>query len=218
MKGATRGGLGRPREIKGLAVSVHDSITKPAAVALAVLATIAPYQLRAEPFDRLGVFVAGVIDRLDATGALNVGDYDCEAILPDLQECRDPLTNLSFLHLPTPEGANVSLMVVKGSAIDGKDLALPDRASGDQMLAVFKALPDTALAGRDRCALLEGATDTDGLVLGIKPPLGNYPVYLIQGGLDDAAVATLDRAGGEGEILSAILVVVVAAEGCKPLG
>jgi hypothetical protein len=186
------------------------------AVALGFVAAIAPGHLRAEPLDRLGVFLSGVIDRLDATGVLNVSDYDCAAILPDLEECSDPVTGLSFLHLPTPEGANVSLSVVKGLAIDGKDLTLADRASGEDQLAAFKALPQTALAGRDRCALLDGAR-TDGQVLGVKPPRGSYPVYIIYGGLDDAALAVLDRAGGDGEILSAILVVAMTAETCEPL-
>lgn len=203
-------------EINRLAVGIQKLVTKPVALALAVLATLPPTQLGAETFERLGLFMARVIDRLDAAGALDVADYDCEAILPDLEDFTDPVTGLSFLHLPTPKGANVSLTVLKGTSQDGKDLTLSDRASVDQLLAVFKALPQTALAGRDRCALLEEAEDTDGLVLGVKPPLGSYPVYLLHGGLDDQALTMLDRAGGDGEILSTILLVVVADETCKP--
>lgn len=157
-----------------------------------------------------------MIDRLDATGGLIVSDYDCAAILPDLQECTDPVTGLYFLHLPDPTGVNVSLSVVKGQAIDGKDLTLADRESGDRMLDAFKALPDTALSGRDRCALLEGAT-TDGQVFGVKPPKGSYPVYVIYGGLDDAALEVLDGPGGDGEMLSAVLLVAMTAKTCEPL-
>ena len=82
-------------------------------------------------------------------------------------------------------------------------------------MAAFKALGQTALAGSDRCALLDGATDTDGLVFGVKSR-SSYPVYIVHGGLDDAALAVLDRAGGDGEVLSAILLVAMTAETCKP--
>ncbi len=127
------------------------------------------------------------------------------------------MTGLSFLHLPSPEGANVSLSVVKGPAIDGKDLTLADRESGNQMLAAFKALPQTALAGRDRCALPEGVR-TDGQTFGIEPPRGSYPVYIIYGGLDDEALAVLDRAGGDREFLSAVLLVAMTVKTCEPVG
>lgn len=209
-----RGQNSMVRKIKKLAVAVQTLLTKTAAVALAVLTAMSSGQLRAEPFDRLGIFLGRVIDRLDADGVLDRADFDCTPILPDLDECTDPVTRLSFLHLATPEGANVSLMVRKARDQDGKDLALSDRASGEQLMAAFKALPQTALAARGRCALLPDAADTEGHVLGIKPPLGGYPVYLIHGGLDDAALATLDRAGGDGELLSAILLVAVVTETC----
>ncbi len=212
---ALGGSLGR-REIKGLGVGIQFSITMTAALALGFLAGFAPGEGRAEPLDRLGVFAGRVIARLTEDGTLDVADFDCEPVTPGLEDCNDPVTGLSFLHLPTPEGANVSLSVVKGLAIDGKDLSLADRASGEDQLAAFKALPQTALSGRDRCALLDGATDTDGLVLGIKPPERSYPVYIVHGGLNDAALAVLDRAGGDGEILSAILFVAMKAETCKP--
>jgi hypothetical protein len=199
-------------------VDIHQAFTRIAALALACHAVwTAPSCAQAALPDRLGVFLAGVIKRLDATGALDLSGYACETVAPDLQECIDRATGLAFLHLPSPKGAHVSLTVIKGSAPDGKDLTLPDRASGDRMLAAFKALPETALAGRDRCALLEGATDTQGLVLGFKVPLGSSPVYLIHGGLDDQALAALDRPGAEGVILSAVLVSVVADRACTPL-
>jgi hypothetical protein len=216
LRRAARGAFWQVKEIKGLGVGVQVSITMTVAVAFGFLAGIAPGQGRAEPLDRLGIFLSGVIDRLDATGVLNVSDYDCATILTDLHACTDPVTGLYFLHLPDPAGVNVSLSVVKGPAIDGKDLTLADRESGNQMLAAFKALQQTALAGRDRCALPKGAT-TDGQVFGVKPPRGSYPVYSIYGGLDDSAVAVLDRAGGDGELLSAVLMVAMTVETCKSL-
>ena len=204
------------REIKGLGVVVQFSITITAALALGFLAGIAPREGRAEPLDRLGVFAGRVIDRWKEDGTLDVADFDCVPVTAGLEDCNDPVTGLSFLHLSTPDGANVSVSVVKGSTNTGTDLTLPDRASGEDQLTAFKALPQTALAGRDRCALLDGTTETDGLVLGIKPPQRSYPVYIVHGGLNDLALALLDRADGDGEILSAILFVAMKAETCKP--
>ncbi|WP_146038032.1 hypothetical protein [Tabrizicola aquatica] len=197
-------------------MAVYQAFTRSCALAGMLLAALAPAPLRADGFDRLGWFLAGAINRLDAGGALDVTDYTCETQMPGLQLCTDPATGLSFLHLPSPGGANVSLTVVKGTAQDGPDPALPDQASADRLLAAVKALPETDLAGLDRCALLEKAEDTDGLVLGIKPPKGGYPVYLVYGGLDDQARATLAQPGGEGETLSGLLLVTLTDATCTP--
>jgi hypothetical protein len=197
-------------------MAVYQTFTRSCALAGILLAALAPAPLRADGFDRLGRFLAGAINRLDAGGALDVTDYTCETQMPGLQLCTDPATGLSFLHLPSPGGANVSLTVVKGTAQDGPDPALPDQASADRLLAAFKALPKTDLAGLDRCALLDKAEDRDGLVLGIKPPSGAYPVYLVYGGLDDRARATLAQSGGEGETLSGLLLVALTDATCTP--
>lgn len=197
-------------------MAVYQAFTVTSALAALLLAALAPAPLRADGLDRPGRFLSGAIDRLDAGGALDVTDYICETQMPGLQLCTDPATGLSFLHLPSPGGANVSLTVVKGTAQDGPDPALPDQASADRLLAAFKALPKTDLAGLDRCALLDKAQDTDGLVLGVKPPTGGYPVYLVYGGLDEQAQATLAQPGGEGETLSALLLVAVTDATCTP--
>lgn len=196
---------------------VYQTFTRSCALAGMLLAALAPAPLRADGFDRLGRFLAGAINRLDAGGALDVTDYTCEAHMPGLQLCTDPETGLSFLHLPSPGGANISLTVVKGIAQNGPDPALPDQASADRLLAAVKALPETDLAGLDRCTVLNKAEYTDSLVLGIKPPTGGYPVYLVYGGLDDQARATLDQpGGGEGETLSGLLLVAVTDATCSP--
>ncbi len=68
------------KEIKGLGVSIQASITMTVAVALGFVAAIAPGRLRAEPRDRLGVFVGRAIDRLQEDGTLDAKDFDCETV------------------------------------------------------------------------------------------------------------------------------------------
>lgn len=162
----------------------------------------------------VGALLAGV----QQDGRLDLSRFDCQQAVKasdSIQECRDPVSGLGFLHIRDAEGDAMSVSVDKGPAgPTDTGLAVPDRAAFDRLEAEFRALDHSeTLRGLTRCARPASAT-RPGLIVKAKP--SGLPVLLGFGGLDKASAADLDAPGKNGAILSAIVVPVLTKFDCLP--
>lgn len=166
----------------------------------------------------LEVLVGALLAGVQEDGRLDLTRFDCRQAVKavdSIQECRDPVSGLGFLHIRDAEGDAMSVSVDKGPAgPTDTGLAVPDRAAFDRLEAEFRALDHSeTLRGLTRCARPESAT-RPGLIVKAKP--SGLPVLLGFGGLDEASAADLDAPSKKGAILSAIVVRVLAKFDCIP--
>lgn len=218
---STRDGGGGQKEIKGLAVSIQhrliSSVASPGKVFTAALVAVGlSGPVQGEGLEALfGALLAAV----QKDGRLDLTRFECRQAVKDidsLQECRDPVSGLGFLHIGDAEGDAMSVSVDKGPAgPTDTGLAVPDRAAFDRLEAEFEALAHSeTLRDLTRCARPAAAT-RQGLIVRAKP--SGQVVALGFGGLDAAAASDLDAPGEDGAILSAIVIPVLTGFDCIPV-
>ena len=168
--------------------------------------------------EALEALVGAILTGIQSDGSLDLLRFDCrEANKTDasIHLCRDPVSGLGFLHIRDAEGDAISVSVDKGPAgPTDTGLAVPDRATFEQLEAEFRALDQSeVLRGLTRCVRAEPSASLS-LILKAEP--SERVVLLGFGGLNATAAADLEGPGNEGAILASIVIPVLTGFDCIP--